>query len=94
MAMAQAVRNFEDAKNEFLAAIDAELSDLSKRQADIKRDVARLLATKPKRVRPEPVSDVMPLAPPRLERQQAEDLRDLAPFWDGSAQVEDPNQTQ
>lgn len=88
MAMAQAVRNFEDAKNEFLAAIDAELTDLSKRQADIKRDVARLLATKPKRVRPEPVLDGMPMAPPKLTRQVAEDLRELAPAWDGCSQVE------
>lgn len=90
MSMADKIAAYNDAKNEFLAAVDAELSDLTKRQADLKRSLANLLGTKPKRVRPEPVLHAVPPWPPKLVRQTAHDhgdLEELEVAWDGVHQA-------
>lgn len=65
--------SYADAHNEFLAAIDTEITELTRRQADIKRGVARLLGTKPKRARAEPVLDEVPPPPAKLKRETTKD---------------------
>lgn len=67
-------RSYADAHNEFLQAVDAELNDLTKRQADIKKGVAKLLGHRGKQARKGAVLPDVPPAPPKLERQTAMNL--------------------
>lgn len=70
----QKFESYADAHNEFLQAVDAELTELTKRQADIKKGVAKLLGSSGKRTRKSAVLSDVPPAPPKLERQTAMNL--------------------
>lgn len=71
MALMQKFDSFVDAQNDFLQEIDAQLTDISARQADIKKGVARILGTKCRGHGKAKVLEPMPPGPPKLTRQNA-----------------------